>query len=118
MEKICQIHNLTLELVKEGISRKTSKKYNAFYSCPNRDCKYTENIPEKQGHFLSMQADYRRAKEIAYMNANNAAVEVMKMRKAENASVEDFQEGLTSWRDWFRKEWEAFYIREVINEEE
>ena len=113
-DKTCTTHNLELKLVPEGVS-KAGKRYNAFYGCPDRSCKYTENIPEKKGHFLSIQSEMRRAKEIAYMNANNAAVEFVKDKQGTNVEM---KESIIYWRDWFRKEWEAFYLKEVVNEED
>jgi len=112
-EKICPTHDLTLELVPEGISKKSNKKYNAFYSCPNRECKYTENIPEKQGHFLSMQAEFKRDKGIAYFNSVNAAIELAKVM-----NWQDMEKGVRDWRDWFYNEWQEFYLKEIVNQED
>lgn len=34
----CPIHGKEWELVAAGVSRKTGKRYNAFWTCPVRDC--------------------------------------------------------------------------------
>ena len=41
---LCPNCNSEMRLVKAGISHKTNKPYNAFYSCPN--CKETVNPPK------------------------------------------------------------------------
>ena len=125
MEKTCPTHHLELKFIPEGIS-KAGKRYNAFYGCPDRACKYSENIEEKKGHFLSMKAEMRRAKEIAYFNSVNAAVEMVKTYMALGIAAQmhgktsfvekNEREMIKEWRDWFRKEWEQFYIREVVEE--
>jgi len=117
-EKICPTHELVLDFVPEGVARKSGKRYNAFYSCPNRDCKYSENIEEKKGHFMSMKAEMRRAKEIAFMNSNNAAVTLVTSEgyTPRPSGDKEYGEAIKFWRDWFRKEWETFYLREVIEE--
>jgi len=38
----CTICGAEMRLIKAGVSKKTGKPYNAFYSCPN--CKKTQNI--------------------------------------------------------------------------
>lgn len=116
--KICPTHHLELLFKPEGISKK-GNRYNAFWACPNRDCKHTENIEEKQGHFLSMQAEFRRAKEIAFFNSVNAAVEMVngKPPKAE-WNAEFYQGEICFWRDWFFAEWQAFYKKQIMEIEE
>jgi len=123
MEKTCPTHHLELKFIPEGIS-KAGKRYNAFYGCPDRACKYSENIEEKKGHFLSMKAEMRRAKEIAYFNSVNAAVQLLGWiyanpnypEKISDIESDVMQKKIVYWRDWFRKEWEEFYLREVIEE--
>lgn len=113
-EKTCPTHKLTLDFVAEGVSKKSGKRYSAFYSCPNRDCKYSENIPEQQGHFLSMQADFRRSKEIAYFNSTNAAVEITKA--FEHKTTKEVFEEITKARKMLYEQWEEWYIENVIEE--
>ena len=103
--KTCPTHKLELRFMPEGISRKGTR-YNAFWACPNRDCKHTENIEEKQGHFLSMQAEFRRAKEIAYGGSSNRAIEI-------GAKTEDEFE---KWFIFFMKHWESWYADNIMNE--
>lgn len=51
---LCAIHNLEMKQIPAGISKRTGQPYNAFLSCPNRDCKwkpgqnpnYPENSPQ------------------------------------------------------------------------
>lgn len=127
MDKTCPTHKLNLKFVSEGVSKKGTR-YAAFFACPNRDCKYTENIEEKQGHFLSMQAEFRRSREIAFFNSVNAAIEIVKGEEimAFSAGMHDQTKGIVGtregnirqWRDWFLAEWKEWYIKNILNEEE
>lgn len=51
MPKFCQIHGLEMRLIPAGISKKTGKPYNAFYSCPAGDTfpvsPQTSNLPPR-----------------------------------------------------------------------
>ena len=119
--KTCPTHHLELRFMPEGISRKGTR-YNAFWACPNRDCKHTENIEEKQGHFLSMQAEFRRAKEISYFNSVNGAIEITNayMEGAANdfGSYEERKNTIKKSRDWLFQEWSEFYKKEIMEVEE
>ena len=45
MEKdICPICGQELRFVPAGVSKRTGKKYDAFYSCSDRKCGYIKNI--------------------------------------------------------------------------
>ena len=107
MEKTCPTHHLELKFIPEGIS-KAGKRYNAFYGCPERACKYSENIEEKKGQFLSMKAEMRRAKEIAYGGSSNRAIEIGAKTK------EEFEE----WFNYFMEHWQDWYLKNVVNEED
>ncbi len=46
---ICKTCNSEMKLVPQGVSKKTGKPYNAFYSCPNnreRGCKTVPYAPQ------------------------------------------------------------------------
>ncbi len=47
MTATCSIHNLPMTLVPAGISKKTGRRYNAFYGCPDKTCKETAPAPEQ-----------------------------------------------------------------------
>ena len=106
-QKTCPTHHLELRFVPEGISKKSGNRFNAFYGCPEKPCKYTENIEEKQGHFLSMKAEFRRAKEMAYGGSANRAIEIGAKTEAE----------FEQWCDFFMKHWENWYTTTIHNEE-
>ena len=105
--KACPTHELELRFIPEGIS-KAGNRYNAFYGCPEKLCKYSENIPEKKGHFLRMQGEHRRAKEIAYGGSANRAIEIGAKSKAE------FEEMF----NYFMEHWQVWYVKNVLNEED
>lgn len=44
----CPIHGLDMKLVPSGVSKKTGKRYNAFYACPDRECKETAPAPNEE----------------------------------------------------------------------
>lgn len=108
----CPTHNLTCDFVPEGVSKKGSR-YNAFYSCPVRECKYSQNIAPNQGKFLSMQAEFRRSKEISYFNSLNAAIAILGVLGAPEKDAEPL---IRKWRDFFYEEWQEWYMKNIIEE--
>jgi len=46
MKKTCPQCGEQMRLVPAGVSKRTGKKYPAFYSCSNRECGHTENLPK------------------------------------------------------------------------
>jgi hypothetical protein len=110
--KTCPTHKLSLVFKPEGVSAKSGNAYNAFWGCPNRACKYTENISPQQGRKMSWEFQFKQDKKYAYAHAEKMAVE---MATATNQG--EIKELIVSWRDWFLSEWEKWYIKEIINEE-
>lgn len=44
----CSVHGLQMSLVPAGISKKTGRRYNAFYGCPDKTCKETAPAPNEE----------------------------------------------------------------------
>jgi len=85
----CQKCKSELKLIPAGISKKTGKPYNAFWSCPNRckqdgEIKIVEEIPDWE-KIRSEKAD-----SIAWMNAKNAAALAFANGKITKEQIEVF----------------------------
>lgn len=45
--KFCEMCESAMKLIPAGVSKKTGRQYNAFWSCQNPDCKHTMNINQE-----------------------------------------------------------------------
>ena len=108
----CKTHKIEMTFKPGGMGK--SGAYNGFYGCPKwPDCKESVNIPEKLGRLMSMEHQFTRSKEIAWFNSTNAAIELGKdAKEGEKTTL------IKYWRDWFMSEWKAFYLQEIISEED
>jgi hypothetical protein len=37
-DPVCQVHGTDWKLIPAGVSKRTGNRYNAFYTCPAKDC--------------------------------------------------------------------------------
>ena len=121
--KKCKDCGEELKYIAGGISKK-GNRYEAFWGCKDKDCKYSEEpTPEEvkkydlEARMNKMEEEQIRFKSIAWMNATNNAVEMSKRGK-----------GLFR-REWTREEIEEnkyhiygksmeFFIKHIVNEED
>ncbi len=122
--KKCKDCKEELKYVAGGISKK-GNRYEAFWGCKDKDCKYTETpTPEEvkkfdlEARMNKMEEEQIRFKEMAWFNATNNAVEICTPMVENDEPLEETQRYLANWRDWFYKEHMEFFIRDIINEED
>ncbi len=131
----CPTCEAELTIKPKGIS-KAGNPYDAFFGHPmDSKCKERVEMSEEDQKKVNLNArakkfdaELTKFKGMAWFNATNAAVELLKgaivtvkpgvKTKEEISSGEDtFRVKLAEHRDWFYKESLEFFVREIINEQ-
>lgn len=122
---ICPTHKIEMNFVAGGIAKASGKPYGAFYGCPEKvdgkNCKESFNIPEKLGRLMTMEHQFTRDKGIAFFNSTNAAIALISsmmpiLEKTDR--IDKILELIKEHRDFFMAEWKAFYLKEIVLEED
>ena len=111
-DKICDKCKEHMKLIPEGVAKKSGKQFSAFWGC-TKECGNTASITEQQGKFMSMKHEFKRSREIAYFNSTNSAIELVKL-DTRDINQELLGKMIIVWRKWFLKEWEEWYIQEIL----
>ncbi len=121
--KNCSDCKSELKYVAGGISKK-GNRYDAFWGCKDKDCKYTETpTPEEvkkydlEARMNKMEEEQIRFKEMAWFNATNAAVEILKV-DTNPLDIKKAEESLQMWTQWFYEKHMEWFIKNIINEED
>ncbi len=117
--KKCKDCGEDLKYIAGGISKK-GNRYEAFWGCKDKDCKYSEEPTSEEvkkydleARMNKMEEEQIRFKEMAWFNATNASVE---MAKADMGNAT--RDTLKANRDFFYKEHMEWFIKDIINEED
>ena len=130
--KKCKDCGQELKYIAGGISKK-GNRYQAFWGCKDKDCKYSEEPTAEEvkkydleARMNKMEEEQIRFKEMAWFNATKGAVEMMKGQFLEanktvdsvDGHIETHKEGIKYWRNFLYKEHMEWFIRDIINEED
>ena len=98
MKAYCEIHNAEMKFIPAGTSRKTGKRYAAFYACTNYNCKETapainepDSMEESKKFGAEAEEDY---------SANEA---VQKFEEEIETEIKDDDSPMKK-TDWERKD--------------
>ena len=64
---------------------------------------------------LIKDAQYRKGLSIAYFNATNIAIELVKLEEHKEADPDTKKDLLRYWRDWLLEEHKNYYARVIAN---
>lgn len=119
--KKCKDCGEELKYIAGGISKK-GNRYEAFWGCKDKDCKYSEEPTTEEvkkydleARMNKMEEEQIRFKEMAWFNATNNATEMSKVGEVrEGQGMETFK----NLRDWLYKEHMEWFIKNIIREED
>ena len=97
----CPTHDITMKLVPSGVSKRTGKRYKAFYGCPNFDCKETAPATDEIDSFAETKSFEEEMKEGDYTSQlkNDAQ---QKLNQVESSDEDEYRP--PKRREWAYKE--------------
>ena len=98
----CRTHDITMTLVPSGISKRTGKRYKAFYGCPNYDCKETAPATDEVDAFAETKSFEEEINEGDYTSQlKNEAQQ--KLNQVESSDEDEYRP--PKRREWAYKEY-------------
>ena len=96
----CEVHDLPMKLIPSGVSKKTGKRYNAFYGCPNFSCKETAPATDEVDSVDELFEE--ELEEGDYTNKQKHEAQ-KKLDKVESAEEDEYRP--PKRREWANKEY-------------
>lgn len=89
----CEKCNQDMKLIPAGVSKKTQKPYDAFYSCQNKDCNFTKNAGA-EANVKNFNKDLHQPDERKYwgdqgMAKAYTALKVAEIRAGKEVDIDD-----------------------------